>query len=339
MNKSTRISTFASTFTNTVASTVTSAVVLLAAFTQSAHAVQITMATSGSPGGTYNRIVGDICKEINQSDIGKCVTQPSKGSVENMQRVNDGRVNIGVVQSDVLAKEMDNHPNVMPLMGLYTETVLIVARKDANIRSITDFTGKRINLGPEGSGVWDTSNFLLKESNVMLPDLESVSNLSPYGEDGRNGLCNGSFDALIYIGGTPALALHSIVSACEVDLIGLPDELIEKLTTEHNYFYRATIPANTYHGSPQLESIGVNAILIANKNTVSNETAGAIVGRIVEKLSDIKNNVKALGNTNAELIVSAQSILDFHPGAKAYFIAQGYLENENEDEDEAPKAE
>lgn len=127
--------------------------IFLMAFVQTVFAVELTMTTSGSPGGVYNQLVGDICKLFNSSDdLGSCVTRSSSGSVENIERVNLGAADIGIVQSDVLLQEIQrgNADNVSPLMGMYIETVLLVVHRDSKIRGFTDLAEKRVNIGPSG---------------------------------------------------------------------------------------------------------------------------------------------------------------------------------------------
>ena len=119
---------------------------------------------TGRPGGVYLPLGDSICRVFNldlpQRGL-RCAAYPSRGPVANIEALHDGRIDIGIVQSDVLADALRGHgpfasrgPDkaLRVLFTGQTEAFTIVARRELEIRAATELRGKRINLGSPGSG-------------------------------------------------------------------------------------------------------------------------------------------------------------------------------------------
>src|SRR5687768_15427723 len=79
-------------------------VVMGAACTQVLHRPDVMIGTA-SPTGIYYALGGSMCRLFNleTSRHGRgCSEEPSSGSVANIESLRSGRLDIGIVQSDVL---------------------------------------------------------------------------------------------------------------------------------------------------------------------------------------------------------------------------------------------
>jgi TRAP transporter TAXI family solute receptor len=88
----------------------------------------------------------------------KAELQRSLGSEDNLQRLVDGKADIAFVQSGSTSEAQAERRNLMSLGSLFTEPVWLFLRegkkgRKADIHSLTQLKGLRINLGPEGTGV------------------------------------------------------------------------------------------------------------------------------------------------------------------------------------------
>ncbi len=79
--------------------------------------------------------------------------QPSLGSQENLQRLNQGTVDIAFVQSGSTEQAEAERTGLISLGSLFTEPVWLFMREKKAIKQLTQLKGMKINLGPEGSGV------------------------------------------------------------------------------------------------------------------------------------------------------------------------------------------
>jgi TRAP-type uncharacterized transport system substrate-binding protein len=124
--------------------------------------------TTGMEGGTYS-VFGRRYQEAMAREKVHLELLPSSGSVENFNRLQDKsfRVDVGFVQGGTIsAKEA---PNLVSLGGICYSPLWVFYRGQDTFDDLSLLKGKRIAIGPEGSGVRKFSMELLKVSNVADP--------------------------------------------------------------------------------------------------------------------------------------------------------------------------
>src|SRR5438046_7136398 len=130
---------------------------------------------TGGTAGTYYPIGGLIANAISNppgsracAEGGSCgvpglvaTAVASNGSVANINGITSGQMESGFTQSDVAfwaytgTGVYEGKPKVADLRliaNLYPETIHVVARKGAGIKSVADLKGKRVSLDEPGSG-------------------------------------------------------------------------------------------------------------------------------------------------------------------------------------------
>lgn len=120
-------------------------------FVQPAPPKALTM-TTGAEGGAYRAYAERYREILARNDI-ELRLQTSSGSIENLQRLKDtnANVDVGFVQSGVLG---DTDPSGLVSLGsLYYEPLWVFYRDKAALDRLSRLQGKRISIGPEGSGV------------------------------------------------------------------------------------------------------------------------------------------------------------------------------------------
>lgn len=106
--------------------------------------------------------------------------QPSMGSADNLQRLLDGKADIGFVQSGSAGEVQAGQRGLVSLGSLFTEPVWLFLRDRGphhknDIHSLTQLRGMRINLGPEGTGVPGLFRRLLDVNGVEPGELTITS--------------------------------------------------------------------------------------------------------------------------------------------------------------------
>lgn len=127
---------------------------------------------TASKTGTYIQIGRDLAKYIAEpAGLGLEVLE-SKGSAENVRRMRfEPDVKLALVQSDVFQAFLDEAKAgnaeagkiIKPLrviLPLYDEEIYFVARADSPLNSIHEIKGKKLSVGPIGSGTALTSRTL-----------------------------------------------------------------------------------------------------------------------------------------------------------------------------------
>ena len=119
-------------------------------FVQPAPPKKVVM-TGGAEGGAYESYAAQYRDRLAVEGV-TLELRSSAGSVENLKRLMDegSGVTIGFVQGGI-AKAGDDE-DLMSLAGLYYEPLWVFYRGNAVLDHVSSLRGRRIAIGPEGSG-------------------------------------------------------------------------------------------------------------------------------------------------------------------------------------------
>jgi TRAP-type uncharacterized transport system substrate-binding protein len=211
-------------------------VLIAAALTMSIGAIaqtQLKVATGGST-GTYSRMFKEfqgVCKdEIMQIEV------PSKGSVDNMDKLLGNEVNGAIVQTDVLFYRARNEDlsGVKTLFSLYPEEVHIITAsvspikvggtmgfgaKPLQLNSVNDLSGQRIAAWG-GSIVTAQVIRLQSEINFQVAEVADF-------KSAKAALEAGEVAAIIMVGGQPMTDVQSLNNAFK--FLAFPEATMGKL--------------------------------------------------------------------------------------------------------------
>ncbi|MBI4203921.1 MAG: TAXI family TRAP transporter solute-binding subunit [Betaproteobacteria bacterium] len=108
--------------------------------------------TTGTEGGAY-RAYAERYREILARDGITLELRPSSGSIENLRRLADetSGVDVGFIQSGSGAAA--DAPGLVSLGSLYYEPLWVFYRGNVVLDRLSQLKGKRVAIGPEGSGI------------------------------------------------------------------------------------------------------------------------------------------------------------------------------------------
>ena len=132
------------------------------------------------------------------------------------------------------------------MFGLFPEPFTVVARPDAGISTLTELAGKRVDLGPGGSGSRATMNVVMSAMGWSESDFAYVSDLGMSAL--TRALCGGEIDAAIVVVASPNLTVEDMVTSCDAVLVPVTDPAIDRLVADNAYHFPFEIPAGTYRG-------------------------------------------------------------------------------------------
>ena len=135
---------------------------------------EYTIAT-GSKSGVYFPIgeaLGMILKKA-FPDVALKVVETA-GSVENLQMLRDGKVDLALVQNDIAFYAVEGEAmfngqkitNVTGIATLFPEVVQIIVRKETGIKALADLAGRKIAVGSKDSGTFYNAQQLLTVAKV-----------------------------------------------------------------------------------------------------------------------------------------------------------------------------
>jgi len=297
-----------------------------------AQAQQFFRIGTGGTAGTYYPVGGMIANAV--SEPGKLIATAvaSNGSVANINGILGGSLEAGFTQSDVAywaytgTGTFDGKPKAQGLRliaTLYPESIHLVARKGAGIKSVADLRGKRVSMDEPGSGTLVDVRLILAAYGMTDKDVKAEY-LKP--NQAGDKMRDGGMDAFFFVGGAPAGAIAELAaSGGGIELVPLVGPEIDKLLKEQQFFTPDLIPANTYQGVGEAKTISVNAQMVT-----SDKLSEAVVYDLTKKLySDATRKMLDNGHAKGKLITLQNApqgaSIPFHPGAEKFYKEAGLL--------------
>lgn len=283
----------------------------------------VTIATGGSS-GPYNIIGTTLANEYSNEFGVNSKSQATGASVENINLIKEGKVEMAFVMSDVLTEATEGTGNfdekveeVQQIAALYPNFVQIVTTKKSGIKTIEDLVGKRIAVGDQNSGVEVNARNLLAGHDITYDDI-TVDYLG-YAE-AADGLKSGNIDAAFLTSGLPNSSVLELSTTLDITLVAVDPDKIAEIAKEQPYFVAMDIPADTY-GNDEI----IPTAAIMNALVVSSELSEDDVYHLTSKFFD---SLEALGNSHQAAtdisIEGAQTgmVAPVHPGAQKYYDEQ-----------------
>ncbi len=301
---------------------------------------------TGGTAGTYYPIGGLIANAISNppgsracSEGGSCgvpglvaTAVASNGSVANINGITSGQMESGFTQSDVAfwaytgTGVYEGKPKVADLRllaNLYPETIHVVARKGAGIRSVADLRGKRVSLDEPGSGTLVDARIILAAFGITEKDIKPEY-LKP--NQAGDKMRDGGLDAFFFVGGYPTGAISELASAgAGIELVPVTGPEVDKMLAQYGFFAPDTIPANTYKGVDAVKTIAVGAQWVT-----STKQSDALIYEVTKALwNDSTRKLLDAGHAKGKAIQAATATagagIPFHPGAEKFYREKGML--------------
>ena len=169
-----------------------------------AHTAWALTVATGPSDGSYFQIAQDI-KNVAGKDGIDLQVMPTKGSLENLELLGSGKVDLAIVQldalrfiSDVIKKDLglDLFDKIKVVLNLYPEEIHILTNKK-DLQTFYNLEGKRVSVGPPGGGTAVTAAVLFN-----IYDIKATVSEEPF-EEAVKKMEQGSLDAVIFVGGAP----------------------------------------------------------------------------------------------------------------------------------------
>ncbi|MCC6194691.1 MAG: TAXI family TRAP transporter solute-binding subunit [Burkholderiales bacterium] len=292
----------------------------------------LTLGTAGAM-GVYHPIGGAICRMVNVTRKAhrlRCSVEPSDGSVANIRGVLAGDLDLGIAQSDVqyYAQKGEGpfkdtpQAKLRALFSVYPELVTLVAREDANIGSVADLEGKRVGVGPAGSGTRATAQVLLAAFGLSSGDLKAAVELKFI--EYPPALCGNKVDAFVLVAGHPNPAVHEAANSCATRIVPVAGPPVDALLKERPYYAKARIPARMYKGTDTAQpTFGTMASVVVSAD-MPDDVAYAIAKAVFDNFEDFRKLHPALASLTREEALKG-NVAPLHPGAVKYFKEAGLM--------------
>ncbi|MGH2425322.1 MAG: TAXI family TRAP transporter solute-binding subunit [bacterium] len=299
----------------------------------SAPAVRLSIVT-GTTGGVYFPLGGGLAQLISRHIPGvQATAEVTPASADNIRLIDRRPADtIGFVLADTAVDApkgegpfKDNPGRPIPIRTLtpiYNNFNHLVTVEGTGITTIADIKGKRVSLGPPGSGTEVTALRFLEAADIDPNRDIRRERLAP--AESADAVKDRRLDAFFWSGGLPTPSVLDLATTPGIRIRIVPlDSLLPALQRKYGALYfRAVIQKDFYPGSPaNIPTIGVANLAVAHQ-TFDESLAYQITKLIYERRADLALVHKEA--TNITLIgVKGRSPLPFHPGAIRYFKERG----------------
>ena len=298
-----------------------------------AKATFVTIGTGGIT-GVYYPTGGAIAKIVNKKrkEYGiRCTVESTGGSVFNINAILAGDLDFGVAQSDRqyqavkgIADWKDKGPqkDLRAVFSIHAETVDLIAAVDANINSLADLKGKRVNIGNFGAGFRQNAIDALEANGLNWEKDFHAESLKAAEAPGL--IQDGRIDAAFYTVGHPSGYYKEATSGVR-KIKFVPIKNIDSLLAKYPYYAKAATLMKNYPGAENKEesisTFGVKATFVTSAK-VSDSVVYAITKEVFDNFEMFSKLHPAYAGLTKEAMLTGLSA-PIHPGAMKYYKEVG----------------
>jgi hypothetical protein len=287
----------------------------------------------GPAGGTFQVVANamQVYDPIKESKDYRVKAQSSAGSVENLRKVNQGKMHFGVVYSGhvylgrqaKLKNDSNKYENVMAVSYLYGAPAQLVVRKGSGITSTKDLVGKKVGVGNAGSGAFANCELFFSYMGVW----DKIERNAMGYNDAAAAFGNNQLDAFWLFTAFPSGAVIMAAQTNDIELVNLGKDAEESGFYEnYPYFSKLAVPAGTYKGvDADIPSFQDSALWVANA-----EVPADIVYDLLSKIYTDEGlaHMRQQKKTFKEMAVKTGIngiVTPLHPGAERFWKEKGLL--------------
>jgi hypothetical protein len=209
------------------------------------------LGTAGT-GGIYYPLGGALARMISEAVPNLQVTaEVTGGSVENLNRVANGEMDLGMAIGTTLVQaaagpDAVRYADVRIVAPLYPNVAHLLVAPGNAVTSVAGAAGLRVSVGAPGSGTEQMAREILAAHGLGVDDIDPQ--YLSFGES-ATALRDNAIDVAILSVGYPAAAVLEATTTGGVRLLPIPPGPLGALVDAHPYYRASEIPAGIYPGA------------------------------------------------------------------------------------------
>ncbi len=272
----------------------------------------VSLGTAGT-GGIYYPLGGALARMVGEAVPGLQVTaEVTGGSVENLNRVTDGGMDIGMAIGTTLVQaargDADRYAAIRVIAPLYPNVAHVLAAPGLDIASLTDAAGLRVSIGAPGSGTEQMAREILAAHNLSVDDIRPQ--YLSFAESAA-ALRDNAIDVAILSVGYPAAAVLEATTTGGVHLLPIESGPLDALLAAHDYYNDSEIPSGIYSGTDgAIPTASVTNWLFADQSL-----ADEIVVAVLDALRDRTEELATVNGVTRQIDLAAltRAPMPLHP--------------------------
>ncbi len=227
-----------------------------------------TITITSGPEGSVFRLTAEKYRKILARNGVTLRILPSEGSLDNLRKLADprSRVDVGFVQGGLAAGVAVDR--LVSLGSVFHEPLALFYRAPAPVDRISALAGRRLAVGPDGSGTHALALILLKANGIEPGGATAL--LSMDGEDATRALLERKVDAAFLMGDSAAPAMmRTLLRTPGIRLFDFAQA--DAYTRRFPYLSRLDLPMGVFDlgkntPSAEIRLIGPTVELVAREN-------------------------------------------------------------------------
>ena len=288
-----------------------------------------------------------LCLLVNQQQKRlniACETKESRGAVDSLQAIDGEEAQIAFARADYLqqaiagagpfrdrgpvrgsGRQRTGGPNeeLRALFGLEVETFAVLARTDAGIKSLVDVSGKRLNIGPPGSGGRMAYDLLAPAVGWRTREFQVAAELAAAAQ--VDALCRGRVDVAFFLGANPDATLRNAVQACDTHFVPVTGREAETLDKDNVFLLRTAIPGGLYKNAPRdIPSLGI-AVVAATSSRADAKLVYETVKLLFDNLQRLQRADPVYARLDPRRMATEGLVAPLHEGAAKFYKERGWI--------------
>jgi len=284
----------------------------------------ITIGTA-TVGGAWYSMGGAMANVIsNRMPDVKANATPTGASIENLENIRKGKMEIGFATTDIpycMYRGINNlavNKSFRALMNNDLIYLALIVTENSPIKTFKDIKGKKLGTGVPGSSNYIIVEELLKAHGMTYKDVKPY----PAGVSQQaSALKDGNIDMFAYVvagTGGAAPAVVELATTEKVRFIAVDGKILEKLHNERPYYLLRKIPVGWVKGIDK----PILALAVGTTICVKSDLPDELVYRIVKTLFDNKSELDSIHpqwKMTTKETAATDLPVPLHPGAEKYY--------------------
>lgn len=293
--------------------------------------------SAGALGQNWYMLAALLGEEMKKTYSGAQITVMAGGGVANVTLLDQGTIDFGLTSTDLYAAALKGaepykkaHKELMAVGNIQAVSAYyFMVKKAKGLKSIEEFAKKKMPLrfctfrkaGPPAVSALR----LFEEYGIKEQDITRWGGKINYMDwsDCVSLARDGHVDAVVGGTGLPSPFHAEIANARQVDLLPVPEPIIQTLREKYGYL-RVVIPKGTYNiAKEDLPSFGWAGYMLTRAQTPEQTVYDAAKG-LYENAERIRKLHSSLATYDVKLLVTDVPG-PFHPGAIRFYKEKGLL--------------
>ena len=294
----------------------------------------INIATA-SMGGTFYPLGGGMADVLSRELPGalgyrvSASIQATGGSAENMRLIHRGRAELALANGSsayeayhgvgVYSKE--GKQNVSAMFAVYPSPVQVVTLdENKEVAKITDIKGKRVAVGPPGSGTENDVRNIIRSLGISYDDFSQA--FLSFNEMAMS-LRDGVIDVAFHTVGVPAASLVDLSTTRKIRILDFSEPELKKIFNDYPYYYEFTIPVDAYRGLEKPSRTLQTPVIMVCPPDMPDDVVYTITKILYEKRDRLVQVHASARWIKKDFMTNVP--IPYHPGAEKYLKEIGVL--------------